>query len=177
MPGLDVYFYYATTCEDKPVSELTDLVGAIGSSVSAVAACVAAVGVWYARHQLKTSREIAQLQFEDALSKEYRELAGELSKKALMGLPLSDLEFEACFDGLYRYIDLTNEQVSLGARGRITFETWESWRDGIKANLNLSAFSKAWTEIKAGSEGFEELRRLERDEFKTDPREWCWSSR
>lgn len=154
------------------MSDTTDIISAIGSAVSAIAACVAAAGVWYARHQLKTSREIAQLQFEDALGKEYRELAGELSKKALMGDILSDTEYEDAFDELYRYVDLTNEQISLRVRGRITTEVWHNWLEGIEANLKLSAFTRAWTEIKARSSGFEELRRLEREMFQIDPKDW-----
>ena len=154
------------------MSETTDIVSAVGSAISALAACVAAAGVWYARHQLKTSREIAQLQFEDALGKEYRELAGELSKKALMGERLNDDEYEEAFDELYRYVDLTNEQISLRSRGRITSDVWKSWLAGIEANLNLPAFAQAWTEIKTRSKGFEELRRLERENFKSDPENW-----
>ena len=141
------------------MSATTDIVSAAGSAISAIAACVAAVGVWYARHQLKTSREIAQLQFEDALGKEYRELAGELSKKALLGEELSDSEHEDAFDELYRYFDLTNEQVSLRQRGRITSEVWASWSEGIKTNMALPAFSRAWSEIKQRSSSFQELRR------------------
>jgi hypothetical protein len=154
------------------VSEVTDIISATGSAVSAVAACVAAAGVWYARHQLKTSREIAQLQFEDALGKEYRELAGELSKKALLGEELSDFEYEEAFDELYRYFDLTNEQISLRRRGRITPEVWRSWSEGMKANVALPAFGRAWSEIKQRSAAFAELRRLESDRFATDPKEW-----
>ena len=154
------------------MSDTTDLVSAIGGTISALAACVAAAGVWYARHQLKTSREIAQLQFEDALGKEYRELAGELSKKALMGEQLSDDEHEDAFDDFYRYFDLTNEQISLRARGRITPEVWGNWLEGIKENLKLSAFARAWTEIKAKSSAFDGLRRLENDKYRTDPKDW-----
>jgi hypothetical protein len=154
------------------VSDTTEIISAAGSAISAVAACVAAAGVWYARHQLKTSRELAQLAFEDALAKEYRELAGQLSKQALMGEILSDAEYEDAFDELYRYVDLTNEQIALRSRGRITPEVWRSWAEGMKANLALPAFARAWTEIKTRSAGFEELRRLEKDRFDIDPKEW-----
>jgi hypothetical protein len=154
------------------VSDITDIVSAAGSAISALAACVAAVGVWYARHQLKTSREIAQLQFEDSLGKEYRELAGELPKKALMGEIISDAEYEEAFDELYRYVDLTNEQISLRAHERITSDVWKSWSEGIEANLKLPAFARAWTEIKTRSSGFEELRRLELEMFLSDPKDW-----
>lgn len=154
------------------MSDATEIVSAASSVLSAAAACVAAVGVWYARHQLKTSRDLAQLSFEDALAKEYRELAGQLSKKALMGEVLDETEYENAFDELYRYIDLTNEQISLRARGRITSEVWFSWSEGIKSNLKQSAFARAWTEIKARSSSFEELRRFEKEAFSTDPKGW-----
>ncbi|MBD8151483.1 hypothetical protein IFT37_15905 [Pseudomonas fluorescens] len=154
------------------MSDLTDIVSAVGNAVSALAACVAAIGVWYARHQLKTSREIAQLQFEDSLGKEYRELAGELPKKALMGEILTDSEYEEAFDELYRYVDLTNEQTSLRAHGRITPDVWKGWSEGIEANLKLPAFARAWIEIKTRSSGFEELRRLELELFQSDPKDW-----
>lgn len=154
------------------MSDATDIVSAAGSVISAAAACVAAVGVWYARHQLKTSRDLAQLSFEDALAKEYRELAGQLSKKALMGEVLGEAEYKDAFDELYRYIDLTNEQISLRARGRITSEVWFSWSAGIKSNLAQPGFARAWTEIKAVSSSFEELRRFEKEAFCIDPEEW-----
>ena len=154
------------------MSNVTDIVSAVGNAVSALAACVAAIGVWYARHQLKTSREIAQLQFEDSLGKEYRELAGELPKKALMGEILTDSEYEEAFDELYRYVDLTNGQTSLRAHGRITPDVWKSWSEGIEANLKLPAFARAWIEIKTRSSGFEELRRLELELFQNDPKDW-----
>lgn len=154
------------------MSDITEIVSTVGSAVSAVAACVAAVGVWYARHQLKTSRELAQLAFEDGLAKEYRELAGDLSKNALMGKILTEQEYEDAFDELYRYVDLTNEQVSLRARDRITPEVWQNWAAGIKSNLALPAFSRAWTEIKTRSSGFDELRRLEKESFNLDPKNW-----
>ncbi len=99
-------------------------------------------------------------------------MAGELSKKALMGERLNDDEYEEAFDELYRYVDLTNEQISLRSRGRITSDVWKSWLAGIEANLNLPAFAQAWTEIKTRSKGFEELRRLERENFKRDPKNW-----
>jgi hypothetical protein len=154
------------------MSEATDLVSAAAAVISAAATCVAAAGVWYARVQLRTSREIAQLQFEDGLAKEYRELANRLPTKALLGQDLTDDEYRGSFDELYRYVDLSNEQVSLRQRGRINGVVWESWRDGIRSNLELPAFRRAWAEIKGHSSSFEELRRLERENFTSDPGSW-----
>lgn len=91
----------------------------IASIVSALAAVAAAVGVWYARSQLAMTQKIAQMQFEDSLSKEYRELAHRIPPKALLGEHLNDQEQEQIFDEIFRYIDLSNEQVNLRKRGRI----------------------------------------------------------
>ena len=154
------------------MSECTDLISASAATLSAVAACVTAAGVWYAHRQLHTSRAIAQLQFEDSLSKEYRELASRLPTKALLGEPLEGPEYLNAFDELFRYIDLSNEQVNLRHRGRISLEVWKNWSDGIQWNLSLPAFKQAWSEVKARSESFQELRRLETEEFSADPHSW-----
>jgi hypothetical protein len=137
--------------------------------VSAIAATVTAVGVLFAFQQFRLSKEIAQVQFEDGLAKEYRDIAGAILTKAMLGEDLSETEYQESFGKLFRYIDLTNEQVSLRQRGRISEEVWWYWLAGIKANLRLPAFRRAWTEIKVKSESFQELRRLEDEDFATDP--------
>lgn len=145
----------------------------IASIVSALAAVAAAVGVWYARSQLAMTQKIAQMQFEDSLSKEYRELASEIPPKALLGENLSDKEQEDIFDDIFRYIDLSYEQVNLRKRGRIGDDVWLSWRDGIKTNLSLPAFQRGWNRIKENSKSFAELRKLEQEGFRTDPKKWA----
>jgi hypothetical protein len=79
-------------------------------------------GVWLAHRQLQTSSQIAQLQFEDALAKEYRELTNRLPTKVLLGSELEETEYPKAFDELFRYFDLSNEQVYLRQRGRISQE-------------------------------------------------------
>ena len=154
------------------MSNTTDIVSATAAVVSAIGTCVAAAGVWYARRQLKTSREIAQLEFEDALSKEYRELANKIRTKALLGDELTESEFQDAFDEIFRYVDLSNEQVILRKRGRINEEVWKNWCQGIENNLALPAFARAWNDIKQRSTSFQELRRLEDEQFMTDPKIW-----
>lgn len=92
--------------------------------VSAVASTVTAVGVIFAFGQLHFSRNIAQLQFEDSLAKEYRELASRIPTKALLGAELTETEYASAFDAFFRYVDLSNEQVSLRQRGRISLIVW-----------------------------------------------------
>lgn len=154
------------------MSETTDLIGAVASVISAIATSAAAVGVLYAHKQLRTSREIAQLQFEDNLAKEYRDLANRLPTKALLGEDLSDEEYASSFDELFHYIDLSNEQVCLRQRGRIGRDVWVNWCEGIKTNLGLPAFRRAWLDIQSRSSSFQELRRLESDGFRVDPASW-----
>lgn len=140
--------------------------------VSAIASTVAAIGVVFAFSQLRISRNIAQLQFEDGLAKEYRELASRIPTKALLGAELSADEYERAFDELFRYIDLSNEQVSLRQRGRISAVIWQYWCAGIRANLALPSFWRAWSEIQEKCGSFNELRRLEIEDFNSDPYTW-----
>jgi hypothetical protein len=99
-------------------------------------------------------------------------LAKQLPKKALLGDVLTDEEYEKSFDELFCYFDLSNEQVSLRRRARISLEVWRSWCEGIETNLALPAFARAWNEVKQRSSSFQELRRLESEKFQGDPKEW-----
>lgn len=140
--------------------------------VSAIASVFGAIGVAFAFGQLRISKNIAQLQFEDSLAKEYRDLASRIPTKALLGQKLSESEYKAAFDEFYRYVDLSNEQISLRQRDRISKTVWIYWSQGIKANLSLPSFRQAWLEIQHQCDSFQELRRIEREEFTTDPKEW-----
>ena len=93
--------------------------------------------------------------------------------KALLGDSLNDEEYAQSFSLLYHYIDLSNEQVFLRQQGRISKATWENWCDGIKSNLSLHTFSRAWQDIKpAAKDSFRELRKLEASGFQDDPYGW-----
>jgi len=139
---------------------------AIGSIGTAVAVLVAA-------RQVRKSTQQARTDFEDDLSREYREVARSIPVKAHLGQDLGEEEFALAFPRLYQYIDLTNEQVFLRMNGRISKTTWLNWGDGIKSNLDRPAFTQAWAHIKKGSSGsFAELRRLEASGFSNDPRSW-----
>jgi hypothetical protein len=141
-------------------------------AVSAVATSVAAFGVLLALWQIWLTRAIAQLQFEDALAREYRELCTTIPAAVFLGGQLGEQEYKNTFDEFYRYIDLSNEQVSLRQRGRISQRVWESWCEGIAYNLSLPGFSKAWGEVKEQTTSFRELRCLESSGFAADPKRW-----
>ena len=140
--------------------------------ISAAASTVAAIGVTLAYAQLRITKNIAQSQFEDGLAKEYRELASAIPTMALLGHPLSDDEHLTAFDEFFRYVDLSNEQVSLRQRKRVGEEVWGYWCSGIQTNLSLPAFKRAWSEIQSQCTSFQELRRLEAECFANDPKDW-----
>ena len=120
-----------------------------------------AIAVIFAAWQLWLSQRQATTAFEDALAKEYRELAARLPTKALLGESLADEERANCLDEMYHYFDLCNQQAFLADSGRISKKTWKFWRDGIRSNIRRPAFERAWSEIAARSSGdFAELRAI-----------------
>lgn len=128
--------------------------GGVGGVFTAVAAVVAAWQLWLMHQQGTTS-------FEDALVREYRELAYTLPLPALLGEQLSDELHREKLDEFYRYFDLCNSQIFLHDQQRISNETWAFWEEGIRSNLKRPGFSRAWSEIAARANGdFAEMRRL-----------------
>ncbi len=142
-------------------------------AISAIATSVAAFGVLLVLWQIWITRAIAQLQFEDALAREYRELCTTIPAEVFLKESLTDEQYKQTFDEFYRYIDLSNEQVSLRQRGRISYAVWESWCAGIKYNLGLPDFNKAWSDVKTRTPSFQELRNLEALDFRSDPKYWA----
>jgi len=131
------------------------------------------VGVFLAWFQIKKTGDLHRTQFEDSLAKEYRELIQKIPVEALLGKDLSMEEYEKAKPFLFHYINLTNDQIFLRSKGRVSLEVWNDWQRGIKHNLNdLPAFTKIWKEIKADSKSFEELRNLEAEKYDTDPINW-----
>jgi hypothetical protein len=141
--------------------------------VSTLASVVMAVGVVFAWWEIRLTQKQAVMAFEDDFDREYREIIRQIPAKALLGGDLDEAEFGEAFRYLFQYIDLSNEQVFLRQIGRISPETWETWREGIEMNLRQRAFKRAWEQIKAqASDTFTELQRLERSGFKEDPVSW-----
>jgi hypothetical protein len=145
----------------------------IWEAIRAIASVVTATGIFIGALQLLLTKRINQTQFEDDLVNHYREIIKMIPVKALLGRELTPEEAQKAQDGIYFYIDLSNDQVFLRQNGRVSQATWTLWRDGIKSNLSRAAFRKAWDEIKiAAPNDFSELRRLEKSDFKDDPSGW-----
>ena len=130
----------------------TDVVSAFSSTVTAVGVCLA----W---RSLRATRDIARVQFEDSLSREYRELMSSLPIGALLGQTLDEVEAADHLGRFYRYLDLCNEQAFLFQRKRVSESTWNEWLEGIRTNLQMPAFSAARNAISvAQPDRFQELR-------------------
>lgn len=132
-----------------------------------------AVGVFFAAVQLRFTKKQAITTFEDQVSNEYRQIVKAIPVKALLGESLTDDEFYGALNDLYNYIDFTNEQIFLRQLNRIRLTTWENWQDGIKSNMSLPAFERAWQLVKNKlPNSFNELRKLEEEKYTSDPRKW-----
>lgn len=95
--------------------------------------------------QLGLARRESRSRFEDDLVSEYRgSLDPEVALRALIRRALTEDEEKRLGQlvALYRYFDLTNEQVWLRMRGRIRTSTWSEWYDGIKAHIGR--YSDEW---------------------------------
>lgn len=139
-------------------------------AVSAIATSLTACSIIFAMWQIFLTRSIAQLQFEDSLAREYRNLCTSIPAAIFLKSEFTEVEYRNSFDEIYRYIDLSNEQVLLRQRGRISKDVWKNWCSGIESNLDLPAFARAWREVKEKTNSFQELRKLEKLNFKTDPK-------
>lgn len=114
-----------------------------------------------AYRQLRLASRNSQLTFEDNLAREYRQLGGRVPLRAVLGEPLSEEEMSASLPSFFWYFDLSNEQAFLRRHGRVSDLTWETWAEGIRANMARPAFAQAWERITAAQPGlFAELRRF-----------------
>jgi len=149
------------------MSELLKIIKLTASLATSVGVGIAAYQIWQAKKQSITT-------FEDDFTRQYREIIQRIPVKALLNENLSDDDFQMALNEIYNYIDLTNEQIFLRRQNRIRSQTWENWRDGMKSNLELPAFKRAWEMIKERTPDnfFEELRCLEILNFKRDPKFW-----
>lgn len=135
------------------------------NTLNAVAQLATAIAVFVAGYQILQTKRQAKTEFEDNLSKEYREIALTLPLEALLGEKLEGDEIKKYLANFYRYFDFTNYQIFLNDKKRINARTWAEWENGIKSNLNKPAFRDAWEQIsermnKSIVVDFDEIRRF-----------------
>ena len=118
-------------------------------TIQIVIGVATAGGVLFAAIQIRISQAHETTRFEDAMAREYRDIAQRIPTRAMLGEPLSDAEFQETFDEFYRYFSLSNEQVFYWKTGRVRRRTWQHWRVGIRSNLARPAFRRAWDEVRS----------------------------
>lgn len=143
------------------------------SALNAAAAIATALGLAFAVIQLRIAARQSVTDFEDTLAAEYRALAASLPTEALLGGTLTEQEHKDSLDEFYHYFDLSNGQVFLRHKGRVSARTFAFWCGGIKSHLARPAFARAWVDISERvPNDFKELRRLIAEEYRLDPKGW-----
>lgn len=143
----------------------------ISSVATAIASLATALGVCFGAWQIKVAKEQAQATFEDSLDQQYRALSMDLPVSVLIGEPVQESDRNRVRELIYNYLDLSNEQIYLRAKGRVSKHTWASWSAGIKLHLAKPAFKEVYAEIKDKCD-FTYLNRLISSEFSSDPKNW-----
>jgi len=93
---------------------------------STIASIATAVGV-----EFRDSKNLAQSTFEDSSDQQYRDLAMSIPVDALIGKATPDDRKMDVRGLIYNFLDLSNEQVSLRKKNRITKDAWHDWCSGI----------------------------------------------
>lgn len=138
-----------------------------------LASSATAFGVVVVAFQFRQAKIQAQTAFEDDYTRQYRDIIQRIPVRALLSEPLDVDSFEKALNEIYNYFDLTNEQVFLRKERRVTTTTWMNWRDGIRSNMALPAFDRAWMLIEEQApDYFQELRRLQEGGYREDPLDW-----
>ena len=106
------------------------------------------VAVLVAIYQLYLNRQQSKANFEDDLSREYRDISGAMPSDAFFHdadkrAPMTPAQLQAMF----RYFDLSNEQLRFGRQRRVTRKTRRAWQQGIEQNLALPRFERAWIDV------------------------------
>ncbi|PCJ12201.1 MAG: hypothetical protein COB04_18080 [Gammaproteobacteria bacterium] len=144
---------------------------AVSSVATAIGSIATAMGVLFGAWQIRISKKQAQAEFEDSLDQQYRIIAMELPVDILIGeVPQEDQKTQVR-ELVFNYLDLSNEQVYLRAKGRVTEITWQSWCTGIQSHLARPAFLQVFEEVKDKS-GFTYLEQLVQTEYQSDPLSW-----
>lgn len=143
----------------------------LSSIATALGSLATATGVLFGAWQIRLSKKQAQAEFEDQIDQQYRTLSMELPVDVLIGGVPSKNQKTKVRELVYNYLDLSNEQVYLRAKERISTHTWNSWCAGIKSHLAQPAFNTVFDEVREKS-GFSYLERLVDSNYESDPINW-----
>jgi hypothetical protein len=114
--------------------------------VQTAATVVGSGGVLVAAQAFRHAKRQETTSFEDALAREYREITVTLPAAAFFSDGVADLAPEEK-QAMFRYFDLSNEQLRLIQEHRIDKETAKVWTEGICELMNLPTFATTWSEL------------------------------
>lgn len=167
---------FAASGADNPAADKGSVWDSVAFWVTAIGTCAMAYIIWMQLSPIKQqamkaeqqhalahtlaiqSQQLAQIELEDSLNREYRDLVKLLPNGAFSkhGLPENVIA-----DGLrsfYCYFDLCNQQILM--KERIRPGTFDEWKLGIFGNLDRKAFADAWKLIRDETGDFDELNTL-----------------
>jgi len=121
----------------------------VAEVVRTAAAVIGSGSVVVAARALRHTRQQARTAFEDSLAREYRDIAGRLPPAAFFQHGQAQLNEEQK-QALFRYFDLSNEQLRLIEEERIRPETAGVWTAGISALMARDTFRRYWQELHRG---------------------------
>jgi hypothetical protein len=107
------------------------------------------VAVLLTAAQLYFNRLQAKASFEDDMTREYRAITGDLPSDAFHTDADTSVKLtEPQRNALFRYFDLSNEQLRLAdEQKRVSKPAARAWREGICDNMMLPRFRRAFEEL------------------------------
>ena len=138
-----------------------------------VTSVATAIGVGIAAWQLWESRKLSASAFEDSFDEKYRQLAYSIPVEALLSKKVGLSKRSIAREWVYNYLDLSNEQVYLRKKHRVSYDRWIEWSKWMQQHLKRPFFKEVLEEVEQDSlETFSYLERLINEDFKTDPAKW-----
>ena len=114
----------------------------IGSGATVFSSIATAAGVCFVAWQVLLAKKQAQAEFEDSFDQQYRALSMAIPVDVLIGKKLDEAKKDEVRELIYNYLDLSNEQVYLRKKGRVSSDTWESWCSGVNTTPNPQLFAE-----------------------------------
>ena len=130
-------------------------------TLTCIAECITALAGIGILWTISIAREQLAQDFEERFNVEYREILEKIPMEAFIddSLPKNYFEDRKNLKPFFLYFDLSNEEIYhfkipvkrtlLRKRAiKIRCETRDEWISGIKSNMKLPAFQKAWESLK-----------------------------
>lgn len=99
-------------------------------------------------YQLRQNSKLEQSKFEYDITKRFIDITNELKFDTIYLSKEKDSDFGKHIKNklheFYQYFDLTNQEIYLKNKNKITDETWDEWEEGIIYLLKRDSFMYAW---------------------------------